>query len=226
MIHVIQDWNAHDHPGLLAQMFAMRARVFGTRLNWDVECRDGAERDALDDASPVYLISTDRTGRVDGSCRLLPTTGPTLVSRCFADTLPDAALLSDATIWECTRFCVEDGACRPGARGLGPVTLGLVRAALGLARAGAVETLIANVNAATIRMCRRAGHPVAVLGVSHRFSPAVYLASFPVAEGAAALDRLPPPLARVPAFRPAAPALAGRAFEPPSRPEARAARSS
>lgn len=206
MIHVIQEWNAQDHAGLLAQMFAQRARVFGTRLGWDVACRDGAERDALDEAAPVYVVSTDRMGRVNGSCRLLPTTGPTLLSRCFADTLPDAALLSDGAIWECTRFCVEDGACRPALRGLGPVTLGLVRAALGLARANAVDTILANVNAATIRMCRRAGHPVAVLGVSHRFSPAVYLASFPVAEGAAALDRLGPaaPGRPLPALPPAA----------------------
>ena len=193
MINVIQDWNAEEHRDILDQMFRLRARVFGDRLKWDVDCRDGSERDSLDSASPVYLISTDRDGRVNGSCRLLPTSGPTLLSRCFADTLPDASQMSDSSIWECTRFCVDDGSCAPQARGLGPITLGLVRAALRLARTNGIETIVANVNATTIRMCRRAGYEVAVLGVSHRFSPSVYLGSFSVAGCASLLDRAPAP---------------------------------
>lgn len=195
MIHVIQDWNAEDHKDLLEQMFRMRARVFGERLQWDVDWRTGSERDSLDGASPAYLVSTGTGGVVNGACRLLPTSGPTLLSQCFADTMPDAAQISDPSIWECTRFCVDDEACAPFVRGIGFITLGLVRAAIGLARANGIETIIANVNAATIRMCGRAGVPVDILGVSHRFSPAVYLGSFSIARCGAMLDRAPAPAA-------------------------------
>lgn len=206
MINVVQDWNADQHRDILDQMFKMRARVFGYRLKWDVDCRNGSERDSLDSASPVYLISTDGMGRVNGACRLLPTSGPTLLSKCFADTLPDASQISDSSIWECTRFCVDDGSCAPGNRGLGPITLGLVGAAVGLARSNGIDSIVANVNAATIRMCRRAGYEVAVLGVSHRFSPSVYLGSFSVAACGAMLDRAAAP----------APAVAGRARRLPT----------
>jgi N-acyl-L-homoserine lactone synthetase len=44
---------------------------------------------------------------VKGSLRLLPTTGPTLLAECFADTLADAVRLSAPTIWEATRFCID-----------------------------------------------------------------------------------------------------------------------
>jgi N-acyl-L-homoserine lactone synthetase len=40
--------------------------------------------------------------------RLLPTTGPTVLADFFSDTLPDAVHLSAPSIWECTRFCLDD----------------------------------------------------------------------------------------------------------------------
>ena len=73
--------NAHEHANLLNDMFRLRARVFRDRLKWNVEVVDGMERDRYDNEDPVYIISTDENRkRVIGSLRLLPTTGPTLLS--------------------------------------------------------------------------------------------------------------------------------------------------
>ena len=109
MIVVIEKNNAHKYSNLVDKMHRLRARIFHDRLGWDVRVVDGKERDKYDDEEPVYIIYTDDEAReVKGSMRLLPTTGPTLLADCFADTLPDAALLSAPTIWEATRFCIDD----------------------------------------------------------------------------------------------------------------------
>ncbi|HMN87001.1 MAG TPA: acyl-homoserine-lactone synthase, partial [Bauldia sp.] len=116
MILIIEQYNLARYRHLVDEMFRLRARVFRDRLGWDVSVRDGMERDRYDDCNPVYIVYADETGReVKGSLRLLPTTGPTLLADTFADTLPDAAALSAPTIWECTRFCINEDTL--GARG-------------------------------------------------------------------------------------------------------------
>ena len=92
MIVVVEKYNAHKYSHLIEKMYRLRAHVFHDRLGWDVQVVDGKERDKYDDEEPVYVIHTDdRAREVKGSLRLLPTTGPTLLAECFADTLPDAA---------------------------------------------------------------------------------------------------------------------------------------
>jgi acyl homoserine lactone synthase len=109
MIVVIEQQNAHKYSELTDEMFKLRARIFRDRLGWDVQVVDGRERDQYDDAGPVYVIYADKEGReVKGCLRLLPTTGPTLLADIFSDTMPDAVHLSAPTIWECTRFCIDD----------------------------------------------------------------------------------------------------------------------
>lgn len=84
MIAVVDQSNAHKYSKLLDEMFRLRARIFLDRLGWDVQVRDGKERDKYDDKGPIYLIYTDDEAReVKGSLRLLPTTGPTLLADFF-----------------------------------------------------------------------------------------------------------------------------------------------
>jgi acyl homoserine lactone synthase len=181
MIVVVQEHNAHEHAHLLDQMFRLRARVFGQRLKWDVSIVDGRERDRFDDLAPVYLIHTDDDGReVRGSLRLLPTTGPTVLADFFSDTMPDAALLSAPTIWECTRFCVDEDrlrhreqivASRALISGLGSVAL-----------AAGIESILGNFDDRMLRLYRRIGCEVEVLGSTHRYGEPVYLGLFPVSQ--------------------------------------------
>jgi N-acyl-L-homoserine lactone synthetase len=109
VIVVIEPHNVHEYSDLMDAMFRLRARVFRDRLAWDVQVADGKERDKYDDITPVYILYTDnRAHELKASLRLLPTTGPTVLADNFSDTLPDAVNLSAPTIWECTRFCLDD----------------------------------------------------------------------------------------------------------------------
>lgn len=113
MITLFTGDDAAAHAALHDQMLRGRAAVFREKLGWDVSVTDGRERDAYDDANPLYLVSRDPVdGRVAGSIRLMPTTGPTLMRDVFADVFDEDVDLVSATIWEATRFCVHPDAPR------------------------------------------------------------------------------------------------------------------
>jgi acyl homoserine lactone synthase len=163
-------------------MFRLRARIFRDRLKWDVHVIDGKERDRYDDEGPVYIIyADDKTLGMKGSLRLLPTTGPTLLAEFFSDTLPDGAQLTAPTIWECTRFCLDekilDGRSRENLH-LASATL---IAALGeLAIDAGIESILGNFDPKMIRLYRRIGCEVEILGHTHRYGQPICLGLFPV----------------------------------------------
>lgn len=184
MIFIIEQHNLARHRHLVEEMYRLRARVFRDRLGWDVTVRDGMERDRYDDCGPVYIIYADAAGReVKGSLRLLPTTGPTLLADTFADTLPDAALLSAPTIWECTRFCINEDAL--GVRGAEEAMFASAElfAALGeVAISAGIESILGNFDAAMLRLYRRIGCEVELLGSTRKYGRPVYLGTFAVSE--------------------------------------------
>jgi acyl homoserine lactone synthase len=128
------------------------------------------------------VIYTDAGGgTVKGSLRLLPTTGPTLFADHFADTLPDAALLSAPSIWECTRFCVDREAMSDSESFLS--ISGILIAALGdLAIRTGIETIMANFEPPMLRLYRRLGCEVEVIGSASRDGVVTCLGSFYVSE--------------------------------------------
>jgi acyl homoserine lactone synthase len=182
VIVVVEQNNSHEHSHLLDRMFRLRARIFRDRLNWDVHVIDGKERDKYDDEGPVYILyADDNMLEVKGSLRLLPTTGPTLLAEFFSDTLPDGAQLTAPTIWECTRFCLDerilDGAGRENVH-LASATL---IAALGeLAIDAGIESILGNFDPKMIRLYRRIGCEVEILGHTHKYGQPIYLGLFPV----------------------------------------------
>ena len=184
MIVTIEETNAHKYPALLDEMFELRARIFHDRLGWDVTVIDGKERDKYDDEAPVYLVyADDDTGKIKGSLRLLPTTGPMLLAEAFADTLPDAAHLSAPTIWECTRFCLDDKMLDRGNRDELQVASGVLIAGLGeLGLNAGIESILGNFDAGMLRLYRRIGCEVETLGCTHRYGRPVYLGLFPISE--------------------------------------------
>jgi N-acyl-L-homoserine lactone synthetase len=184
MIVKIEQYNAHKYSELMDQMFSMRARVFRDRLGWDVQVTEGKERDKYDDAGPVYILYTDENAReVKGSLRLLPTTGPTLLSDIFFDTLPAAVHLSAPTIWECTRLCLDDRLLIGGNREELLLTSTTLLAALGEVALGAgIEMIIGNFDDAMLRLYRQIGCEVEVLGSTLRYGCPTYLGSARISE--------------------------------------------
>jgi acyl homoserine lactone synthase len=184
MVVVIEPYNAHKYRPLIDQMFQLRARVFRDRLKWDVHVEDGRERDRYDDEGPVYLIYADEeTAELKGCLRLLPTTGPTVLADFFSDTQPDAAHLSAPTIWECTRFCVDDGILTRGDREELCFISGALIAALGdVAVKAGIESILGNFDASMLRLYQRIGCEVEVLGSTERYGQPIYLGLFPISE--------------------------------------------
>jgi N-acyl-L-homoserine lactone synthetase len=77
-------------------------------MKWNVQVCDGKEIDWYDqNADPIYIASLNEAGRVVGSLRVLPTTGPTMLSREFRSFFQKPINPEGATTWECTRFCVH-----------------------------------------------------------------------------------------------------------------------
>ena len=183
MIVVVEPHNAEKHSHLLEQMFRMRARIFHDHLGWDVVVKDGKERDKYDEQSPVYIIYTDDGGHtVKGSLRLLPTTGPTLVADFFSDTLPDAASLMAPTIWECTRFCLDENVWQKKKEEIVFASTVLLVALGDLALRAGIKSIIGNFDAAALHLWRRIGCEVEILGSTSRYGRPVYLGLHPISE--------------------------------------------
>ena len=107
MIIIVDALNKHKYGELLDEMFKLRARVFESRLGWDVTVRNGRERDDFDNLDPAYVIGVDDDGHVVSCVRALQTTGPHMLSDVFSAILHGEPPLRSATIWESTRFCVD-----------------------------------------------------------------------------------------------------------------------
>jgi acyl homoserine lactone synthase len=184
VIVVIEGHNAEKYSKLMDEMFRLRAVVFRDRLGWDVQVVDGKERDQYDDAEPVYIIYSDEEAReVKGCLRLLPTTGPTLLADVFSDTMPDGVHLSAPTIWECTRFCINEKFIE-GKPSEGVLFTSMVMLeALGTVAINAgIESIIGNIDPAMLRLYRRIGCEVEILGSTFRFGRPIYLGLSPVSE--------------------------------------------
>ncbi len=184
MIVVLEQHNADQYRHLIDEMFRLRARIFRDRLNWDVEVTDGKERDRYDDEQPVYIIYCDNGARVvKGSLRLLPTTGPTLLADIFSDTLPDAVNLTAPSIWECTRFCLDDNLWEGGREDeMLFASAALIEAVGDVALRAGIEAIIGNFDEPMLRLYRRVGCEVEVLGSTSRYGRPVYLGLHPISE--------------------------------------------
>ena len=109
MLRYVYGHDLHKFPKLRDTMFRDRADQFQTRLGWDVTVdRDGMEVDQYDELDPLYVIWEQADGTHGGSMRFLPTTGRTMVNEHFGDLM--SGPITSPTIWECTRFCLSQGA--------------------------------------------------------------------------------------------------------------------
>jgi acyl homoserine lactone synthase len=107
MIEVVTPDIAFLYRDKLDAMYRLRHRVFKERMDWDVNSRDGKERDVYDLLRPIYLLSTDEAGQVNGSLRVLPTTGPYMLRDVFPELMEGQAAPTHPQIWEISRLAVE-----------------------------------------------------------------------------------------------------------------------
>ncbi|SFE30775.1 acyl-homoserine-lactone synthase [Roseivivax sediminis] len=159
MIRYIYGQDLHTRPALRDAMFRDRAAQFVGRLGWDLPLTaEGLEIDQYDALNPLYVIWETPKGGHGGSMRLLPTTGRTMVIDHFLH-LTDGVRIESPLIWECTRFCLSEGA-HPG------VAAGLMLAGGEVMRGFGVEHFVGVFDARMVRIYRRIGASPEVLGTS------------------------------------------------------------
>lgn len=156
MLRYIYAEDLPKYPRLHRSMFADRAAQFRDRLAWAVSVDDeGLERDEYDAMNPLYVIWQQDDGSHGGSMRFLPTTGATMVNDHFADLT--GAEIRHPLIWECTRFCLTEGAAPQVSAAL---LLGGLEIGLGFHLTDAVGVF----DARMVRIYRRLGWSPTVLG--------------------------------------------------------------
>jgi acyl homoserine lactone synthase len=141
---------------LIDGMFRLRHAIFHQRFGWDVASKDGREQDEFDECNPVYVVASEaRTHRVVGCCRLLPTTGPYMLSHVFPQALRGAEAPVSPRLWEISRLATAKGWRMTGQAGLGALAAALVtRAAQAIEDHGG-DTIVALSSAGLERMARQ-----------------------------------------------------------------------
>lgn len=167
MFLALQKDNYNFYRPVIDQMHRTRKVVFHDRLKWDVPVVGELEFDRYDTLCPVYLVWCDPTGsQFVGCMRLMPTTGPTLLSDVFRSTYPANVDLSHPSIWEGTRTCVNDDALArlypeiAPAKAFGMIMLAVCEWCL----ANYVGSIVTNYEPHLARIYRKAGVEIEEIG--------------------------------------------------------------
>ncbi|MBK8283870.1 MAG: acyl-homoserine-lactone synthase [Ahniella sp.] len=155
---------------LIDSMYGLRHQMFFERLNWQVDTRDGKEKDWFDRLEPTYVVAraAAERNRALGSWRLLPTTGPYMLKDVFPELLHGQEAPSDPTIWEASRFAVakhEDAV----AFGLNETPVAMIREMLRFVRRNGVHEIVTVTSVGVERLIRNLGLK------TERFGPAIQI---------------------------------------------------
>lgn len=184
MIRLISGSQRTQFPREIAQMHEIRKRTFHDRLNWQVRTLRSWEIDEFDALDPLYLISIGPNDNVRGALRLLPTTGPNMLADVFPELLPDGMRIESATVWESSRFSVDQEAAAERSENLlnrttGELLIGIVEVGL---IAGLTE-VVSVYDAMFARILKRANCPAELIGKPARIGKVMgYAALFEISE--------------------------------------------
>lgn len=164
-ITVISSDQYERQPDLLAQMHRLRAKVFGSRMGWNVSVEGGEERDRYDALDPCYVLAVNDDYRVVGCARLLPAMGPTMLADMFPQLLVNGELLAHPTMIESSRFCV-DTTLEAGRRSgqLHLATLTMFAGIVDWSMANGYNEIVTATDLRVERILKRAGWPMNRLG--------------------------------------------------------------
>lgn len=176
---------------LIDQMHRLRARVFRERMGWDVSVVDGQEFDQFDELKPTNILVVDR-GVVVGHTRILPATGPTMLSETISRLASSGAFVPHASMLETSRFCVDTTTARLTADGIHHATMMLIASILEWASLGGYSEIVTVTDVRLERILRRVGLPMRRLGEPTRIGNTIALAGI-VAIDAQSHERVRPP---------------------------------
>ena len=185
MLKLIEGSYASFFPKEIDAMFRNRAETFSDRLGWEVVVKDGRERDAFDDANPLYLVSVDPdTEEYWGSLRLLPTTGPNMLRDVFPQLL-DGGYIESATIWESSRICAAAAPGQPErSKSVNYVLSELILGIGEVAVAAGLTQVVSVFDARIFRVLKAAGCNPQIVGTPQRIGGVMsYAGLFDTGEG-------------------------------------------
>jgi acyl homoserine lactone synthase len=153
----------------LAQMYRLRAKVFGERMGWEVAVLSGMEIDDYDEQSPYYMLVRDESGAVCGCWRLLPTEGRYMLRDTFPQLLHGQDAPASASVWELSRFAIVSP--QRAGYGFGELALDAMRAVVRFADRMGVTSYVTVTTTAVERLLSRARIDI------RRFGPPVRIGS-------------------------------------------------
>lgn len=158
MIQLITEQCYGDFAETLVAMHQLRHRVFKKRLDWDVHISGDMEIDDFDALHPAYLTQVADDGRIQGSVRLLPSVGPTMLRDTFPALLAGQTAPSSPSIWECSRFAVDVPTDAPkGEHGIARATYELLAGVIEFGLSRRLTDIVTVTDARMERVLRRAG---------------------------------------------------------------------
>lgn len=161
--------STRDFPDLLDGMHRLRARVFGERLGWDVDVRNGREMDDFDGCQPTYILAVTGRNTVVGCARLLPATGPTLLGKLFPELHERGLFQPHAAMIESSRFCVDTSVeTGRGGQALHDATWTMFAAIIEWSMTHGYRELVTATDVRIERILRRAGWPMTRIGEPKR----------------------------------------------------------
>lgn len=178
MVIILNQNDFSAYPHLLEQMNRSVASLFPETQNWSPGGGSMPEKDGFDSCAALYLMSVSEDHkRLYCSCRLLPTSGPHMMSEVFGAYFGPDAILRTPLIWEITRFCRSralHSTATPGGLHFPTIELlaGICELGMGCGMSHATMVFAP----LTQRILRRAGLGISILGVSNSLGKEALLA--------------------------------------------------
>jgi N-acyl-L-homoserine lactone synthetase len=160
MLLLIEPEYRNAFPSHVMEMHRLRFRVFKERLEWHVAVREGLEIDEFDQCDPVYLLSLDSAGRVQGCVRLLPTLGPNMLRDTFSALLNGVPCPAAADVWESSRFALDLQGSPSISGTLSPATAEMFAGMIEFGIAHSLSEIVTVTDVGVERILRRAGWPM------------------------------------------------------------------
>jgi acyl homoserine lactone synthase len=179
MIQLITEPWYGDFSNTLIAMHQLRYRVFRVRMDWDVQTSGDMEIDDFDALHPAYLTQLSDDGQMQGSVRLLPTVGPTMLRETFPVLLEGQTAPSSPLIWESSRFAIDLAPDAPnGEHGIARATYELFAGMIEFGLSRSLTDIVTVTDARMERILRRAGWPLRAIGRPRPFGKTMALAGY------------------------------------------------
>lgn len=93
-------------PGFARDLWLLRKRTFRDRLDWQVECTDGLEKDQFDNENTTYLLGM-HNGQLLCGARFIDAAHPTMISEIFHEYFDGLHLPTDIPCCEISRLFLD-----------------------------------------------------------------------------------------------------------------------